>query len=133
MRSLVCQLWMRKKAEGTESIRDGDNDHAFVRELVAPIQGHRGRPVDVTPSVYPDNHRQAFMCAFRRRPYVEVETILAHRRWRLTRHRHTSLHTSRRKHIRLTRSRPACHRSRNPPTQGAHRAGSQGTALGDTE
>src|SRR5260370_33410441 len=47
MRGLAGQLWMRKKAERAKSIRYGDNDYAFVREPVAPVQGHPGPSGDV--------------------------------------------------------------------------------------
>jgi hypothetical protein len=39
-RGLARQLGMRKKAERTQPIRDGDNDHTLVCELVAPVQRH---------------------------------------------------------------------------------------------
>jgi hypothetical protein len=38
VRGLACEFRKRKKTERTESIGDGDNDHAFVREPVSPVQ-----------------------------------------------------------------------------------------------
>jgi hypothetical protein len=61
----------------------------------------------------------------RRRPEVEIETILIHGRRRLIQHGHASLHTRRGKRIRLTRAIPGCDRRRRSPTQVAKSAGQQ--------
>jgi hypothetical protein len=69
----------------------------------------------------------------RRRPDVEVETILTHLRWRLARHGHPYLHTRRGKGIRLRRASPRCDLYRRVPTQVAHRRGGEWDALVDTQ
>src|SRR5260370_36698617 len=112
---------MRKEAKRAKSIRDGDNDHAFVREPVAPVQGHRGRSVDVTPAIYPDDHWNVLLRALRRGPDVKVKTIFTHDWRRLAWHRHTILHARRGKRISFTCANPGCDRCWCAPTQIADR------------
>src|SRR6202008_4543454 len=119
--------------ERTKSIRDGDNNQSFLREPIAPVQGHRGRPVGVPPAVYPDQHRQAPMHAFRRRPDVEVETIFTQGRGNLARHGHTNLHTRGGKRIRPTGAGPRCDWRWWPPPQITYRWGSEGNTFVDTQ
>jgi len=40
---------MREKAERANSVRDGDNDYAFVREPVTPVQGMEADPLMYPP------------------------------------------------------------------------------------
>ena len=69
----------------------------------------------------------------RRRPDVEVQTILIHLGRRLARHRHPSLHARRGKRIRLTRASPGCGMLRGAPTQVAHRRGSEWDSFVDNQ
>src|ERR1700719_2668046 len=131
MRRFARQFRMCKKSERTDAIGDGDNHHAFVREAVAPVQGHCGRAVDVAATVDPDDHGQAlgrglYLC---RCPDVEVETILTYRGWGLARHGYSGLHASRGKVIRFARSGPGCDRSGRMPTQVTDRWGCEWDAF----
>src|ERR1700741_5217996 len=129
MWGLARQLRMGEKPERANSIGDRDNDHAFVREAVAPVQGHRGRSVDVPTAVNPDDHRKVLVPGLRWRPDIEIKTILTHCRRCLTRHGHTNLHTGRGKCIRLTSPGPGCEMSWRPPTQAPDRRSSEWDAF----
>src|SRR6202041_768734 len=108
MWGLARELGMREKAERAESIGDGDDEDAFMREPVAPVQRHRRRAVDVAAAVYPDDDGKMLVCALRRRPDVEVEAVFADGWWSLAWHGYTILHAGRGEGVGLARRDPGC-------------------------
>src|ERR1700683_4588169 len=94
MRRFRRQLGMRQKPERPDAIAECNNDYSPARESIAPIERHGGGTVEEAAAIDPDDHRQVFR--LRRRPDVEVKTVLAGCGWRLARHGDTGLHAGRR-------------------------------------
>ena len=100
---------------------------------VAPIQRHRGRPVDVSAAVYPSNYRQVLVRGLGRRPDVEVQAIFAHCRRRFAGHGDSNLHACRGKCICLPCASPGRWMYRRPPTQVGHRRSREWDSFVDTQ
>jgi len=133
VRGFRRDLRMAQEAEHVQPVVDRDDDDAPAGDALA-VELHLGRVSDLEPAAEkPDEHRKLLVRAFRRRPDVQVEAILAHRDVRIDSPFPRvnvldvdflpNLQGNGRKLIRLEHAFPILRGLRRPPTVLAHGRG----------
>src|SRR5665213_728442 len=114
---------MCERSKRTDAIVESDDDHALLRELVAPIKPRRARAVPEIAAIEVDHDRAFFFRGFRGRPDIQIKAILAHLFDVHARHRWTGLHACRLERGRLQNVCP-----RRAPAKFADRRRRKGNA-----
>src|SRR5690606_20433677 len=106
MRRLRSQLRVRVIPEDSEAVRDADDDDALARKA-CPVDP--GSPAEKAAAMDPHHHRKRsklLRAQVRRRPDIEIETILAHVLRGVAAAELLRLHARRRKCLRLPNALP---------------------------
>src|SRR5882762_9946680 len=109
---------MSQKTKHAQSIVRRDDNRAFRCEMHSVVASLGARPGDEAAPIEPNNYRQPLARAFRWRPNVEIEAILA-RPGIAENHIGIDLrlHAASSKLGRFSDLGPGLHRLRGPPTQ----------------
>ncbi|MNY12519.1 hypothetical protein D3C86_1456060 [compost metagenome] len=75
--AFLRELWMGEEAHVPDTIGDGNHHHTQGCQTGAVEHGLAGRTGSEGTAVDPHHHRQALLVVACRRPYIQIETVLA--------------------------------------------------------